>query len=479
MDFEYEYKRCLQKLIWATEKLQVEVKPEKLSEIAELVVQPMIGPWRYFHTPNHIFEVGGCEDPIEVLAALFHDVVYVQVDRSVNFNLSYYITPYIKEVQGKLQIREQKELPTDRSFQIVTSIFGFVPGQALLPFSGQNEFMSAVVAVKAMEMFLMPKHLCQITTCIEASIPFQPNSEDGLTATDRLYEKLKETNIKLNLNLTDAELYQTMKKSVRLSNRDVSGFRSASSIFLDNTWNLLPETNHNLTNGNSYTVCEYRIALEKTEGFINFLNPNLIFRQFDGEPDEQTYQGWVSQARKNIEVAKVYLGSKIFTLAFIEALSMRLGLNIPLSTMVGELPSQGLIPAHLEEFLPPIQNPYQPKNNLEREILTLLADGRSQNAAYDMRNSPLSTFMVKYIGFDEIKNHRQKAKDFFQQNISAEEFINSCNQNLVKTVIDAILELFDSRKQAISGVKKEQKVNWSQDCNFISHKSTSSHRELL
>ena len=136
--------------------------------------------------------------------------------------------------------------------------------------------------------------------------------------------------------------------------------------------------------------------------------------------------------------------------------------------MVGELPTQGLIPAHLEEFLPPIPNPYQPKNNLEREILTLLADGRSQNAAYDMRNSPLTTFMVKYLGFDEIKKHRQRAKELCQKNLSPEEFINGCNPSLIKTVVDAILELFDSRKKAISGIKKEQDLNRVENRNFIS-----------
>lgn len=129
--------------------------------------------------------------------------------------------------------------------------------------------MSAVVATKAMEIFLTTKHLFKIAACIEASIPFQPISEDGLTATEGLYQRLKETNIKWNINLTDAELYQTIKKSVRLSNRDVIGFGSPSSIFLDNTWNLLPETNHNLINGNSYTISEYRIALEKLKIFLN------------------------------------------------------------------------------------------------------------------------------------------------------------------------------------------------------------------
>ncbi|OZH53117.1 hypothetical protein AFK68_19835 [Hydrocoleum sp. CS-953] len=463
MNFEYEYEQCLEKLNWATKELQVEVEPEKLAEIAELIVQPMTGPWRYFHTPNHIFEVGVSQDAIEVLAALFHDLVYVQVDHSVNFNLSYYLAPYIQETQGKLKIREKNELPKDQTFEMVTSIFGFFVAQVLLPFGGQNEFMSAVVAAKVMETFLTPKHLFQIIACIESTIPFQPISEDGLTATERLYQRLKETNTKLNINLSDGELYETVKKSVRLSNRDVSGFGSPTSIFLDNTWNLLPETNHNLTNGNSYTVCEYRIALEKTEGFINHLNPDLIFRKFDEEPDEKTYKCWVEQAKKNIEVAKIYLGSKIFTLAFIEALSMRLGLNIPLSTMVGELPSQGHIPAHLEDFLPDIHNPYQPQNNLQREVLTLLADGRSQNAVYDMRNSPLSTFMVKYIGFDEVKKQRKRTNDFCQKKISAEEFIDGCNQNLVKTVIEGILELFESRKQAIGGVKKVKYINCNQN----------------
>ncbi|NEP08170.1 MAG: hypothetical protein F6K34_27410, partial [Okeania sp. SIO4D6] len=222
-----------------------------------------------------------------------------------------------------------------------------------------------------------------------------------------------------------------------------------------------PETNHNLINGNSYTISEYRIALEKTEGFIKSLNPDLIFRRFDGEPNEKTYISWVNQAKKNLEIAKIYLGSKIFTLGFIEALSMRLGLNIPLSTMIGELPTQGFNPAHLESFLPDINNPYQPKNSLEREVLTLLADGRCQNAAYDMRNSPLSTFIVIYIGFEEVKKQRERTKELFQKSISPEDFIDGCNQDLVKIIIDGILELFESRKQAISGVKKGNCTHWN------------------
>ncbi|HZX00624.1 MAG TPA: hypothetical protein VFF45_00105 [Bacilli bacterium] len=60
----------------------------------------MTGPWRYFHTPNHIFEVGGTDDPIEVLAALFHDIVYVQVDRGIQFNVAHFLTPFIVQLRA-------------------------------------------------------------------------------------------------------------------------------------------------------------------------------------------------------------------------------------------------------------------------------------------------------------------------------------------------------------------------------------------
>ena len=105
MNTDYN-QQCLSKLIWAMQKLNIEMDYTEMPKIAELIVQTMTGPWRYFHTPNHIFEVGGEDDPIEVLAALFHDVVYVQVDQSVNFNLTYYIVPFVRQVGEHLVIRE-------------------------------------------------------------------------------------------------------------------------------------------------------------------------------------------------------------------------------------------------------------------------------------------------------------------------------------------------------------------------------------
>lgn len=450
MDCEKAYQQCLHRLKWATQTLEIEIETAQLLSIADLIVQPMTGPWRYFHTPEHIFDVGGKEDPIEVLAALFHDVVYVQVDRSINFNLSYYIAPFVKEFKGELQIRQVGEVPSDAAFEMVLSVFGFAPGRVLSPMAGQNEFLSALVAVKALESSFPFRYLTEIAACIEATIPFRPPEADGTTVSDRLFDRLKATNAQFNLNLTEANTIDAIKRAVQVSNRDVIGFAHRSSaIFLDNTWNLLPETNHNLVNSNSYTVRQYRSSLQKMEGFMNFLTPEVVFRQFRGEPDDATYRQWVTRAKENIEVARLYLGSKLFAIAFLEALSLRVGLDIPLSTMMGELPSQSPEGAHLEDYIPCITNVHPLKNDLEREVLTLLQEGRNQSSIHDIKHSPLATFMVKSIGFDEVRGNLDRAKAFFKKEISPEDFIAGCDAKVTEVITDGVLKVFDCRKSAL------------------------------
>ncbi|MGK7904262.1 MAG: hypothetical protein AB4352_23185 [Hormoscilla sp.] len=453
MDLEQDRKQCLEKLIWATAQLQVEVAEAKqLEKIAELIVQTMTGPWRYFHTPEHIFEVGGSENAIEVLAALFHDVVYVQVDQSVNFNLTYYIAPFIKQVGEKLVILESAELPKDVMFEMVMSVFDFAPGQVLSPMAGQNEFLSALVGAKVLERFLKPEILVQIVTCIEATIPFRVRSPEGLTPSQRLYQRLQSTNSKFNLKLTDAQMRSAVRQAVRLSNRDVGSFANPSAAeFLDNTWSLLPETNHNLKNSTTYTVHQYRMALQKMEGFMHFLKPELIFNQFDGEPNGDNYRSLLAKAKNNIEIARIYLGSKLASIAILEALSLRFGQDIPLSTMVaGGLPEQeGDSSDKLSDMLPTIEKCYEPKTEIEREVLKLLEVGRTKSSTYDIKNSPLTTFMVKHMGFDEILYQLKQAKEFFKGNISAEDFISGCDPHVIEVVINGVLKLFDSRKAAL------------------------------
>ena len=451
MNFEKNYQQCLEKLIWATEQLNVEVPPNSLSGIAKLIVKTMTGPWRYFHSTDHILTVGGSTDGIEVIAALFHDIVYVQIDGSVNFNLTYYLVPFIEEDRGQLFIRQPKELPCDSTFEIVAAIFGCAPGQVLSPLAGQNEFLSAVVAAKVLQPFVKPTRIVQIAACIEATIPFRSLSELGLSPSELLYQRLQSTNHQFHLQLTDEEMMQTVKQSVRVANRDVEGFgHPSSAVFLANTWSLLPETNHNLQKSGSYTIRDYRIALQKMSGFMNFLKPELVFRQFQGEPNDSTYQSLVEQARKNIEVGRLYLESKLVANAILEALSLRLGQDISIAIMMGELPNSGISVGRMGDSFPTIFNPHQPTIDLEKEVLYLLEVGRSNGATYDLKTSPLTSFVVKYIGFDGIRELREQVQAFFTGMISSEEFLASCHADMTQIITNEVIKLLDNRKVALS-----------------------------
>jgi hypothetical protein len=272
-----------------------------------------------------------------------------------------------------------------------------------------------------------------------------------------LYDRLIIANEQFNFGWSHEKTIEVVKCSVRLVNRDVENFAYADSAdFLDNTWNLLPETNHALTNVNSsYTVAEYRWSLQKMEGFMSFLSPERVFQQFRGEPDEETYRQLLSRTSKNLEVAQLYLGCKLVSIAVIEALSTRLGQDIPVSTMMGELPTSEIKTPALVDFLPNIESFKQPETEVEREVLDLLSEGRNQDSPYDLKNSPIATFIVKSVGFDEMRHLIQSAKDFFTGKISPFEFLCECNADVVGAIANGVGQLFKSRAQCVTSIGSE------------------------
>ncbi len=456
---ELDRARCLERLNWAVHQLGGKIDPRHQVRITDLIIQTMTGPWRFFHTPGHIFEVGESGDAVEVIAALFHDLVYVQVDQGVSVNISRYIAPFVKEIYGQLVILEAEELPADPVFEMVRHIFGFVPGQALQPTCGQNEFLSALIAGRCLEPALPLDILTEIAACIEATIPFRPRSMQtlptgqsslGQTAADHLYNRLAQVSQTFGFGWSDSDLIYRVRRAIRVANRDVENFAfPCSADFLDNTWNLLPETNHDLTHANSYTVYGYRRSLEKMAGFMEVLKPDLVFQRYQDEPDEQTYQQLLIRTQHNLEVARLYLGSKLLSIAVIEALSLRIGREIPLATMMGELPFLGCSLAQLENFLPTVNTQFPPETTLEWEVMDLLEKGRSQASSYDIKNSPVATFIIKSIGFPAARQLLEEARAFFHGSLSAEDFLARCDRPIVEPICHAVQQVFESRKVAI------------------------------
>lgn len=453
MNIDLQQKKCETQLLWAIKKLGYSINPDQVKKIAKIIVQTMTGKWRYFHTLDHIFMVGNSDDPLEILAALFHDWVYVQVDNKIDFNLSHYLTPYIEEEKpSSFLIKDNLELREDNIFNMVCSIFGFKPNQILSPTQGQNEFLSALAAAKILEPFLPISLLARITTIIEATIPFRPKSEDNLTAIDLLSQRLQTTNKKFNLGLSSEEMEETMRESVRLANRDVSSFaHTNTAYFLDNTWILLPETNHNLINTNSYTVKDYRLAIQKMESFLYSLQPELIFSQFKNEPDRETYSNYLNQAEKNLATGKIYLTSKLVTISLLEAISLRLHNDLPLAAMFGNLLKNDNSSYYLDQMqLSLIDNVHEIKSFAEKEALKLLNEGRIKSLEFDTKKSRVTNFLVSKLGFKSIIDLRPIALDFIKNKISGEDFISCFDSDLVNTIINDLIQLMQKRMQALS-----------------------------
>jgi hypothetical protein len=439
--------KCLAFLSWAMQDLGAKVAWQVLEKIAELITECMTHPNRCFHCPAHIFDVADGGDAIEVVAALFHDIVYVQVDGGINVNLSAYIAPFVKEVRGRLMIRPAEELPTDQGFELVATLFDTQPSQHLA--LEQNEFLSALVAVKCLEPILSWAELAELVACIEATIPFRPPSPLGLKPGDRLYQNLRIASHRFNLGLTEVQILTAVQRSVRLANRDVINFAEPQAVrFLNNTWKLLPETNPVLRDASTYTVRQYRSALERMASFMNFLDPALVFREFEGEPSAETYQDLLQRANKNIHAARLYLEVKLVAIAILEALSLRLGDNVPLHSLVGQYDSNAS-PITWQKRLPDIEPEYTPQSSLEQEVMDLLEEGRTQESHFDIRNSPLAAFLVKSHGFEGVMKLLNPAKAFFQERISAEAFLEACDQPLVEAVKGALLKELEMRKTAL------------------------------
>lgn len=448
MSIVQKQKKCAIKLVKAINNLGYQINEPEVNRIIKILIQTMTGKWRYFHNVDHILMVGNTDDSLEVLAALFHDWIYAQVDEQINFNLSYYLAPYVEEEEPcSFVIKNNSELQKDTLFNIVCSIFDFKPNHILLPFAGQNEFLSALAATKILEPYLPISLLARMATIIEATIPFRRKSKDNLTAIEILYQRLQKTNEKFNLGLSTEEMEETMRQCVRLANRDVCGFAfSNTAYFLDNTWILLPETNHNLCHPHSYTVQDYRLAIQKMEAFLYFLQPEFIFSRFKNEPDEETYLGYINQAEKNLAIGKIYLTSKFVTICLLEAISLRLQHHIPLAAMFYTLLKDEQKHYFIDEIkfcsdqdLPEIES------FAEKEALKLLNEGRIKSLEFDTKKSLVSNFLVSRLGFKKIMELRPIALDFVSNKISGENFLTYFSSDLVKIIIDDLAFLMQKK----------------------------------
>lgn len=428
--------------------LEVIVPMDKVERMAMLVHHSMESKTRAYHTASHVFYMCDGMNPRQVLAALFHDVVYYQLDDGFPSHAVPLLAD-VARVEGDTVV-VQDIRSDDAAVSLCADIFDFRAGQTLPLYGGMNEFLSAVVAARMLHDHVTLADLIAIVACIEATIPFRAPGAQGKTATDVLAQRVKaqyEQRVPALLAADQgAALAAVMKDAVQLANRDVGSFGEPDpGLFLSSTWLLIDESNAPLAAVGIYSLTEYRQALRRMDLFLSGLNPMHVFQCVDGYPDSDEMDRLCSVATRNIAFACDFLDSKITSTAIIEALALCTGTDCPISMFLGDIRSAHGKPDRVEAFLPAAPA----GQTVSAGLVRVLERGRTLQSANDLTASPLTAFVYRYLGHEGTHLAMVEARKMFDGSLSPEGFLRALNRNMVKDIIRACAQIALSRREAL------------------------------
>ncbi len=391
---------------------------------------------RQFHSHEHVMGLADGVAPLEVIAALYHDVVYVQVDGELPGSMSELLSPLLERQDAGWAIRDAAlATPATRN---VLAVFGRRPGDVLGPTSGLNELASAFVVALHLGELLPHDAIVAIAACIEATIPFRADPGGLLAA--RLAA----------LGIPEPRVAEHVERAMRVANGDVENFADDDAArFLANTWKLLPETNPALHVPARYTVGDYRMALMKMETFLKHLPAERVFHVWGNEPSRAEHERTTEAARRNISIAVRYLRVKLYAIALIEAMCLETGGDLPLQYVMGELASAGGRRPRLEQFLPTPTAAANDEAAPDALLHRLLAGGRSGTSTFDIAPSPLATHLLVALGEARIELGVADARKFWSGATTAREFLFNQRGAVVASLVRAAAELAGTRREPL------------------------------
>jgi hypothetical protein len=433
--------------------LQVQVPPREIEKIAILIHKIMNYQTREFHSIEHVFGFGYESDPVFTLAALFHDIIYLQVDGGLPGEVLELLLPYVRI--EKTNVSFISPVPDSRLFFLCCDLFNKDPSRPVSSLQGMNEFLSALAMMLLLHTYVPEETLIAVATCIEASIPFRGPDPEGKPMGNVLEERLK----KMKLFKNEALRKATIHRAIRFANQDVQDFvMEDPAAFLSNSWKLLPESNVPLRGRKTYTIHEYRIALNGMLRFFQSLQPEFVFHAYDGVPSETEMQEYTQRIRKNIGYGVQYLKAKLLAVAILEGLAELTGGDVPLVLFIGD-ESQCKNPEDscLLHFLPKAENPNWLASR--HPVIRLLQDGRLEKSSFDIRTSPFATWLYKRLRPEEWAQMASAMDPFFSRSLPAQEFLSLLpkdpfdpTKGVLTEIVEACAQIVPTRREALLSI---------------------------
>lgn len=438
--------RLIEALMDASRGMGLSCDCRDMERIAVVIHRTMSYQSRQFHTMEHIFGFLDGADAETVLAAAFHDLVYYQIDDGLPPDLAGLLSGYLR-VDGHTTSLSEGRGKEDIAYRLCLGVFGFVEGQALDPYKGLNEFLSALCMARLVGRHAPREVVVAVAACIEASIPFRRKDPSGSPA-DRLASRLQGLVAEGLVDLDAAALDRIVRRSVDFGNVDVKDFSLADAgLFLNNTWKLLPESNAGLRRRGSFSITEYRLALQKTRDFFLSLDPASVYHSYKDHPDEARMLELAEATRRNLALADTYLRAKLLATALLEAAATVSGGDAPVALFMGDIPSGGTDAETLLDWLPPSATP--PWLDANNEVYRLLRDGRLEESSFDLRNSPLALYLYDRLEPHEWAALSRESEAFFGGNVEAGAFLALFPPDLRGDLIRGCVAMVPTRKKEL------------------------------
>ncbi|MBI2604455.1 MAG: hypothetical protein HYW49_00080 [Deltaproteobacteria bacterium] len=444
---------CIERILAASRELGASITTDEAEKMAFLVANAMSTRNRDFHDLEHALAISSARTAIGKLAGLFHDVVYVQIDRARLPELSALIAPCIPSEE--LSLKLTATLLRDKDIATLATVFGFKKGVVIGPSSGINEFLSALAAWRALKKHLRARDLLGIVACIEATIPFRTPAGDCLTA--ELGARLLAAGKAVGEDLPAPFVEKILKAAVEVANQDVSGFAASDQgLFVHQSWALLYETNPELQR-RFYTLDGYMVAIHKMDSFFNALNAPNVFRHYKGFPAQENYAVLFDRASSNIAVGKQYTAVKLIEAALLTAIAEQTGGPVPADYFYGARPrSREARHARLEDGLPPIHE-LRPSALIYPATWRLLIEGRTHRSRFDNKSSYLGAFIISKLNDGrEFKNLYAAAKGYASGKSSRATLLAEIPRTVLAPVLDALALVAPGRKDAFARLKPAQ-----------------------
>ena len=421
--------------------LNVHITYPQVESLAVIVHSSMENKKRIYHTSKHTLTLCEAMNPLQTFAALFHDIVYYQVDGDLP-ELTKSLLQSILKVDGEtitLKPTDQE----DTGLNLCMAIFGYTSSQTL-PANGMNEFLSAVVATKLLAPYLKKYELITIVACIEATIPFRGNAQDGQSHPLALEGRIRQL-LSANDLPIDTQVATIMESSVRFANRDLESFAvQNTNQFLSTTWQLIQEQNA-LTHSASFeSLIDLRNALLQMEQFFKALDPDSIFLRYANVPTEKEWGKMTAFAESNLHLAAEYLGVKLASIAVLEAIALETGGNCPISMLLGNTERNHDTTDSLKYCYPRIKV----STDINQKLLQALY-GDAENMGQALTASQFSAWIYCTLGHLLTFKTLFQAKRMFDGDLSAIDFLKGLEPVMLETIMTSCAKVNSLRKEAL------------------------------